>query len=309
MSRKHLMAVAGILAAVTAGYIIAQDKPATPPSGPPRPADEAAISEASQAFARAFETGDAAAFAALWTEEGEYLDEGGEPVRGKAAIAKGYADFFAKRADVKAESKTDKIRFLGKDTAIEEGTFTVKAKDAPANVSRFSALYVRQDGKWLLALLKEWGDDTTDRANLQDLAWLIGTWESEGGDLKASTTYEWTANKAFIRAQYTITPKKARERASSGTQVIGVDPASGVIRAWIFDSEGGIGESWWTHDGERWVIESTGTLTDGTETAAQNHLTRAGADAFTWRSVHRTVNGEKMPDISPVKVKRVAASR
>src|SRR6185436_8296458 len=106
----------------------------------------------------------------------------------------------------KAESKTEKIRFLGADTAIEEGTFTVTAKDSPPDASRFSTLYVRQGGKWLIALLKEWGDETTTKASLQDLEWLIGTWESQGGELAARTTYEWTANKAFIKAQYTLTP-------------------------------------------------------------------------------------------------------
>src|SRR4029079_16788034 len=104
-----------------------------------------------------------------------------------------------------------------------------------------------------------------DRANINDLAWLIGTWESEGGELAAQTTYEWAANKKFIHARYTIKPKKAGEPAMSGTQVIGVDPASGNIRAWLFDSEGSIGESTWNFDGERSVIDSAGTLPDGSD--------------------------------------------
>src|SRR5262245_27138895 len=292
-----LVAAVGLLGAAWTGFNLAQDKSAAP-AGPARPADEAAIRQASQAFARAFEKGDVQALAALWTDEAEYIDEDGEPVRGRAALTKAYADFFAKRRELKVEGKTAKIRFLGKDTAVEEGTFTVKAKDSPANASRFSALYVRQDGRWLIALLKEWGDETTNTPSLQDLAWLIGTWESEGPDLKASTTYEWAENKAFIRARYTIAPKKEGEKPSSGTQVIGVDPGSGVLRGWLFDSEGGIGESSWTWDGERWVIDSSGTLADGSQTTAQNFLTRAGDGGFTWRSVKRTLNGESLPDLN-----------
>ena len=305
MSRTNILtAVVGLLAAALTGFLVAQDRPAAA-----RPADEQAIREATQAFARAFEKGDAQAVGALFTEEAEYIDEDGAPVRGRAALAKAYTDFFAKRQELKAEAKTEKVRFLGKDTAVEEGTFTVKAKTTPANASRYSALYVRQDGRWLMALLKEWGDETTNAPSLQDLAWLIGTWESEGTDLKASTTYEWADNKAFIRARYSIVPKKDGEKASSGTQVIGVDPGSGVIRAWLFDSEGGIGESFWTHDGERWVIDSAGTLADGSETTAQNFLTRTGDDGFTWRSVKRTLNGEHLPDLGTVKVKRTAAGK
>jgi uncharacterized protein (TIGR02246 family) len=304
MRRTHIIVIIGLLGAAVTGFITAQDRPA-----PQRQPDEQAIRAAAQAFARAFETGNSQAVGALFTDEAEYIDEDGDPVRGKAALAKAYADFFAKRKEVKVESKTDTVRFLGKDTAVEEGTFTVKAKDRPANTSRYSSLYVRQDGRWLIALLKEWGDDTTARANLQDLAWLIGSWESEGGDVKASTSYEWTENKNFIRGRYTIAPAKAGEKGSSGTQMIGVDPASGVIRSWTFDAEGGIGEAFWSWDGERWVIDSVGTLADGSETTAQNHLTRAGDDAFTWRSVKRTLNGENQPDLNTVRVKRVAAGR
>jgi uncharacterized protein (TIGR02246 family) len=305
-----LIAAAGLLAAAATGWIAAQDK-AAPPAGaaPARPADEQAIREAAQAFARAFEKGDAPAVGALWTEEGEYINEEGTPVRGRAALAKAYANFFAKRPELKVESKTDKVRFLGTDTAVEEGTFTVKAKDSPADTSRYSALWVRQGGRWLMALLKEWGDDAANRPSLQDLAWLIGAWESDGPILTARTTYEWAENKNFIRAHYTLTPKKPGEPASSGTQVIGVDPASSSIRAWTFDSDGGIGEASWTWDGERWVIDSAGTLPDGSETKAQNFLTRAGDDAFTWKSVKRTLAGEALPDLGPVKVKRVAAGR
>jgi uncharacterized protein (TIGR02246 family) len=309
MGNKSVL-VAGVLAVVTVSVVIAQEKLAKPDGETPqRQADEAAIREASQAFARAFEKGDTKALGALFTEEGEYVDEDGKPIQGRAALAKAYADFFTKRPELKVESKTNSVRFLSKDTAVENGTFTVRAKNSPPDSSRYSTLYVRQDGRWLMALLKEWGDETTSRPSLQDLAWLIGTWESEGNDLKARSTYEWAENKKFIRARFTITPKKDGERPSSGTQVIGSDPALGVIRAWVFDSDGGIGESSWTWDGNRWAIDSAGTLADGSETTAQNFMTRAGDDAFTWRSVKRTVNGESLPDLGTVRVKRVVGEK
>jgi uncharacterized protein (TIGR02246 family) len=183
------LAGTAFLATIAVGVVIAQEK-LTQPVGdaPQRGTDEAAIRDASRAFARAFEQGDAKAIGAFFTAEGEYVDEDGKPIKGRAALAKAYADFFAKRPELKAESKTDSVRFLSKDTAVETGAFTVRAKDSPSDLSRYSTLYVRQDGRWLIALLKEWGDETTNRAKLQDLAWLIGTWESEGSDLKARTT-------------------------------------------------------------------------------------------------------------------------
>jgi uncharacterized protein (TIGR02246 family) len=302
---SKLIAFLGVLALAAAGFIYAQNKTPAPEQSP-RPDDEKAVREAAESFARAFEKGDAAAVAGFFTEEGEYVDEGGDPIRGREALAKAYASFFAKRQEVKVESKSDKIRFLGKDTALVEGTFTVKAKDTPANSSRYSSLYARQDGKWLIALLKEWTDETTGKANLDDLAWMIGSWESANGDSHAHTKYEWTENKKFIRGQYSVDlVEKDKKTTSSGTQIIGVDPTSGLIHAWTFDSEGGVGESNWTWDGERWVIDSNGNLSDGTNTTALNFLTPTGGAGFTWRSVKRTVNGQPLPDLAPVKVKRV----
>src|SRR6476661_5376042 len=77
MKRTGVLVTAAGLLAAAAGFLIAQDKSAPPAAaGPPRPADEQAIREASQAFARAFEKGDAAALAALFTEQAEYVDDG-----------------------------------------------------------------------------------------------------------------------------------------------------------------------------------------------------------------------------------------
>lgn len=273
-----------------------------------RAEDEKAIIAASQALAAAFEKGDEKALAGLFTEEAEYHDEDSEPIRGRETLGKAYSGLFAKRKQLKAQAKSDSIRFLGSDTAVEEGTFTVSPKDAPPHASRYSTLYVRQNGKWLIALLKEWQDETTSSPTLEDLAWLIGEWESAGPELTAKTNYSWAPNKSFIRVDYTITPKKEGEKPSSGTQVIGVDPAVGKVRGWLFASDGGIGESTWEWDGEKWAIESIATLPDGAHTSAMNLLSRSGNDAFTWRSVMRMHGQEPLPDISAVTVKRVAAS-
>jgi uncharacterized protein (TIGR02246 family) len=295
----------GLVVALTGGawvWGVGRAEP-TPPAND-RPADREAIHAAARAFARAFEKGDAAAATGLFTESGEYYDDDGTVLRGRAALAKGYTEFFAKRAELKTESKTDAIRFLGQDTAVEEGLFTVRAKDQPSKSSRYSALWVRQDGKWLMGMLKEWADDTTERASLNDVSWLIGAWETSGSDLTARTTYEWTPSKAFIHVHYSLMPKGG-DKPMIGNQVIGVDPASGAIRSWTFDCDGGIGEATWTWDAGRWAIDSAGTLADGSGTTCLNFLTKTGNDSFTWKSVKRTVNGADLPDLGPVIVKRV----
>ena len=270
-----------------------------------RAEDEKAINEQSQALARAFERGDAKEVAGFWTSEGEYVDEDREPIHGRDALEKSYAGFFADRPELKVESRTESVRFLGADSALEEGTFTVHARNAPANTSRFSSLYVREGGKWRIALLKEWGDDASSRPSLEPLAWLVGTWESDGPEAKARVTYEWTETKAFLRSKFVITPKEGDAGPSIGTQVIGVDPAEVIIRSWTFDPDGGFGEATWTWGRGRWEIEAAGSLADGARTTALNLLTPSGGDAFTWRSVERTLDGDALADIDAIKVTRV----
>jgi hypothetical protein len=45
--------------------------------------------------------------------------------------------------------------------------------------------------------------------------------------------------------------------------------------------------------------------TDGGELTARNILTPVDKDTFTFQSIERTLDGEELPNISPVKVKRV----
>ena len=42
-------------------------------------------------------------------------------------------------------------------------------------------------------------------ASVRDLEWLIGSWQAKRDDVEVKTTYEWWGNKAFIRAEISIT--------------------------------------------------------------------------------------------------------
>ena len=92
MFRKSTLLLAA-LALVLLGVrlMIAQDKTAKEPK---READKLAIDKLIKASIQAFNDRDAAAIAANWTAEGEYIRNDGEPIRGRADIQKGYAEFF-----------------------------------------------------------------------------------------------------------------------------------------------------------------------------------------------------------------------
>ena len=164
-----------------------------------------------------------------------------------------------------------------------------------------SALFTRENGKWLIALLREWPDQG---AALRDVDWLIGSWEAKNDKVDVRTTYEWDEGKNFIRARFTIQEKDA-DAPLSGTQLIGKDPRTGLLHSWLFESDGGFGEAVWTWDGKQWRLDAAGVEPDGGETTATNLLTPLDKDSFTWQSIDRTVNGEAASNITPVKVVRV----
>jgi uncharacterized protein (TIGR02246 family) len=304
---RKLVASAATVGLALLALLSAQPRAADEP-GDARGQDEQSIRRVSEAFAGAFAAGDAAKVGQFFTPQGEYLsDDRDEPLHGRDAIEKAYAEFVAKRPKITAEAKVEKVRFLGRDTAVEEGVFTVKPVEGegPVTSSRYSTLYVREDGAWRIALMKEWDEDPAEPPGLDALAWLVGTWDAGSDDRKLQTTYEWAAGKKFLVARFKI----SGEDETSGVQIIGVDPAYETIRSWLFESDGGIGEGSWSWDGERWEIESSATLADGTESTATNFLRRTGPDAFTWQSVERVEEGERQPDIGPVKVTRRAAGR
>ena len=82
---------------------------------------EKTILETAQRFAEAFNKADAAAIAALWSEDGDYVEESGERTKGRTAIQKKYATFFADNPGAKIEITVDAIRLLGPDAAVEDG--------------------------------------------------------------------------------------------------------------------------------------------------------------------------------------------
>ena len=203
-------------------------------------------------------------------------------------------------ADSKVEITIELLRFPSKDTAIEEGyAKSYKGDSAHPTTSRYSVLHVREGGRWLMALLREWPDEGV---SLRDLDWLIGTWEAKTDETQVRTTYEWDAKKNSIRCHITI---KGRGRTVSGTQVLLKDPRTGQLRSWLFDDDGGFGDGAWTRDGKRWVITATGVQADGGELTATNILTPVNRDTFTWQSTERTLDGEELSNVPPVKVRRV----
>ncbi len=116
---------------------------------------------------------------------------------------------------------------------------------------------------------------------------------------------EWDEGRAFIRGRYTV--RRGDTAEAGGTETIARNPAGG-LKSWRFEGSGAFEESLWTREGKAWLLESAGTLPDGSEVSAVVLLTPLDDDSFLWQSTERTVGGVTLPGTRPLKVKRVAAA-
>ena len=267
-----------------------------------RSADEAAIRANIEKFVKAYNAGDAKALAALFTPDGMIIGKDGDESVGREAIEKAFAETFADSPKKKIEVLVESIRFIGSDLAMEVGTTKeTSAPGEPPDIDRYTVIHVKRDGKWLMAMARDEEGPVTAHEQLQALAWLVGEWVDDGGSSVVHSNCRWSEDGNFLLQEFKL--KLAGQDAMNVSQRIGWDPLAKQVRSWVFDSEGGYGESRWTRDDDEWIIKASGVRPDGTTASATNFLTQAGKDCYVWRSTNRIVAGERQPD-QEIKVAR-----
>jgi uncharacterized protein (TIGR02246 family) len=316
---KVLFVAAVLLAAAAGGYVAVRTTgtaagderigPAPRASDPANEAEEQVIEKNRAAYVKAFNAGDAKALAAFWAPDGEFVDADGKSFKGRDAIAKEFAAFFAQAKGVTLEIHSDSLRFVSPGVAVETGTAHVtRPADDATTATAYSIVHAKRDGRWELASVRETPHTpSSNYEKLRPLEWLVGSWTATADGRTLELSCEWTANRNFLTRKYSL--KDAEGATRTGLQVIGWDPAAGGVRSWEFDSEGGFGSEKWTKDGPRWVLEATGVTREGVPTAAVNVVTRLDYDSFTWQSLRRRLNQTELPDTTPLKVTRVKGKK
>ncbi len=271
---------------------------------------EQAIRDSAQSFVDAFNKGDAQAIAALWTKDGELVDETGFRTSGRAAIEEQYKTFFTENPGAKIEVAINSIRQISQDSAMEDGQslLTLASSAGTMASGTYVAVHVKENGKWLMASVRESAArPLKSELNLKDLAWLIGTWAVSGDDAKFEVTYDWLGNGNFIRGETTVLSDEGKP--SGGTQIIGKDPLTGRIVSWSFNADGGLGYGEWAKEGAHWLIRTQGVTADGMPTSAVNILYDADNNVHSWQSVNRTVGDQILPRTKEVVIERKSASK
>jgi uncharacterized protein (TIGR02246 family) len=253
-------------------------------------------------FVKAYNAGDAKGVAALFARDGRTVDKDGDEAKGRDAIAQTFAQLFADMPQQRIEVFVDSIKFLGPDLALEVGTTKETPEPTePPEYDRYTVLHVKRDGKWQMALARdEEGPPPTAHEQLRPLAWLVGEWVDDGGSAVVRSSCRWSEDGHFLLQNFKL--ELNGRNAMNVSQRIGWDPVAKHIHSWVFDSEGGYGESTWTRDGTGWIIKATGVQPDGTTASATNVLMPTGTDGYVWQSADRIVGDERQP---PVAVKIV----
>lgn len=282
-------------------------KPAAPPELP-KVGAKATPGKGKRAreFLAAFNRGDAKAVAGFWAPEGEYIDQVGKKVKGRADLEKLYEKVFAGNKGAKLSVTVTSARLLTPDVALEEGLTEVAPADGgPPTVAAFSAVLRKIDGEWYFESVRESvAHPPSNAKHFADLEWLLGDWKGEETKGESSTaSYSWAENQNFIVCRFTTTLKGVP--VAGGTQWIAWDAIDKKVRSWSFYSGGGFGEAVWTRDGDKLVIKTTARTAAGKKVSVTNILTRVDDDNATWQVTKLTVDGKMLPDPAPQKLKRV----
>jgi uncharacterized protein (TIGR02246 family) len=281
-------------------------------------ADTKAIQEAGQAYKVALERGDGKALTALWTPDGDIVDAMGNVMKGRDTVSmlEPVAEGEVQAARPEIAIRETKLRFIDADVALEDGTVEVvpPGHTTPLH-GRFSATWVRHEGSWKLAALREArGDEASGEETLASLDWMVGDWtavdEATTGNPAANkpkieVSTRWNPTRTFLLRDMKITPPgAAADAAIQVTQRIGWDPLSKSIRSWVFSSDGGHGEAAWSRDDGSWVARTTAVLPDGSQTSSLNIYSYDGKDKCVWRSLPTHVGGEHMPQVKILLVRK-----
>ena len=298
--------------------VVAALRPAPPPSQPPEVAE---IRGMMRDYLRAFNRHDPGALAAHWTGGGESIDlVSGDTTAGREAVRSVFAALFAQDDSATIDIDVLQVRPIRADVAVVDGLTRIAFSDAPAAASRFTAVVVKEQGRWLLESVRE-TSLPTDAAEaparpLDALGWLVGAWENVGAGVIASADCSWSAGRGFLVRSHAVrseTPPGVLHPDADGealpallapgdtrpretTEIIGWDPDRRVIRSWVFTSAGRFAEGTWVRDGEAWTVHYEGRGSDEGLASVCTIAPHAATDA---EGLSIVCTGDALADLLP----------
>ena len=293
--------------AVVSGLSVSSATLAQTVADAPTALDKAIVAEA-DATVKAFNGGDAAALARLFSPTGELVDENGNVFTGTKAISDLFAQFFEKFPKAVLEMEVTSTRPLGDEIAVEEGVRRITANEgASAAQIRYVVVREKAGDRWPIVSYREFADDPapTPREMLAALEWMVGEWVDESPEGRTSISFRWSDDGNFLLGDFSVSV--GGEVVAASTQRIGWDPIEGRLRSWTFDSDGGFTEGDWLAGDDEWIVRSEATMPDGTSGSATMTVKLQDADHFVVESTDRVVAGAEEPDFKLVVARKPPA--
>jgi len=288
MPRSPVVIVSLMLVAWHVGVARAAETAATDP-----------LRAAAAAYAAAWNARDEAALAAQWVANAE-LAEGGTRIRGRDAIVRSIRGWRERHPEAALDLDVTDVELLTGTLARVRGVMRfTPAAGGPPVASRFDTLRALDEGAWRIV---ESVVEPAAAAALDDLGWLVGSWQAVAADgTRVEAAFERAAGPFCILGRTRLSP--AAGGPVEAVLALHPDPERGLVRAWVVDSTGARAEG---------VVESDGTAVhlafDGTTAAtAAGRRSRwvrmiipTGADGFTMHDVDRTLDGAALSDAPPI---------
>jgi uncharacterized protein (TIGR02246 family) len=281
--------------------------PATPDA---LPAVASAVRATFANYLAAFNRHDPVALAAHWTPDGENLDlDTGSRTTGRQAVADAFDQLFTTDQRAVIAFDIESVRPIDDDVAVVDGISQLSFTDREPARSRFSAVLVRHEDRWLIETVREAAAATlpTIHDRLAELAWLRGSWEDVSDGVTVSLQCDWNKAGTFLIRRHLVTddptPAGAAARLTAGvpallpvddtanqqpakslrrsiTEYIGWDESRGEIRSWLFCSDGRIAEWSWLRTTTGWLLTDA-THANPSGSLTQITLTPIGSDEMT----------------------------
>ena len=262
-------------------------------------------------YSAAFNRHDPVTLAAHWTADGENVDlDTGSRTVGREAVERVFDRLFTVDDAARIDFEIEAVRPIRDDVAVVDGISRLALTERQPACSRFSAVLVRHDDRWLIETVREAAApaDPTIRDRLTPLAWLRGSWEDISDGLTVSMQCDWADDGCFLIRQHLITEDPqhpgAAERTAAGipallptaafeppaelpvkrrtiTEFIGWDENRGEIRSWLFCSDGRTAEFSWLRTGTGWLLEQDAGNAQSAAEQTRLTLTQVGDDELT----------------------------
>lgn len=266
-------------------------------------AEIAGLEKAAENFVIAYNNRDAAALAALFTEDGEMTDLNAEDVTtGRDEIEVRYEELFASPDVPSVAIEVSSVRLVAPGIAVEDGLvhYTPPGDDEPARSTSYTAVLAKNgEGTWQVASTRNLGDATSPEGHLADLADLLkGDWTGQRDGMRIDVAFGWDDTGKYISGEMLATSPDAEPLTTSVR--FGWDGAKREITCWTFDSGGGFASAIWTPEDDEdviaWSVRTEGTTAEGEALSANQRLRFEDNNTFVWTAKDRVIDGESHLD-------------